>query len=676
MTSATGISSIHRYAVAFALLIILCTVSICHGSAVAEILTAEERAWLTKNQSRIVLAIETGYAPFVFIDSKDQPDGLAHDYMQLLESKLGVHFKQRRYESLDDILEKVRSGEVHVVNAVTNTPSRSRFISFTEPFITVPNVIVVRKERSGLIREGDMTGLRVSLVKSYAITEQLTKKGLGFEADLVSDDLAGLLNVSFGRSDAAVIDLATASYLIDQKGITNLRVAGKTDSDIKLSMGASQAEPIMHSILQKGLRAITETERQEIHKRWINTFSRSIFAEKRFLFAVAGLLFVILSVIVIILLWNRSLRRQVALRTEALANEKGILRKSEAKQRAIIENIIDVIAIIDPKGIYKYNSSNIDKWFGWQLEEIIGEVVWKNIHPDDLESTRNVFDTLLAEANSAIKAECRYRCKDDSYRWIGYTAVNLLHDPDISGVLFSYHDITDRKLSELDLLDKNRELERFTYTVSHDLKSPLITIQSYAGMIEQDIEAGNQVRAQDDLKRIMNAASKMNNLLDDLLRLSRIGRVINTSVQVDMNRLVKDVLSQMAGSIELQQVEVIVQDELPAVRGDQRRIEEVLQNLVENAIKYRRDQARPSIEIGMREEHGENVFFVQDNGIGIDERYHETIFGLFNKLEARSEGTGIGLALVKRIVEVHGGRVWVESEGAGKGSRFCFTLGQ
>jgi chemotaxis family two-component system sensor kinase Cph1 len=234
----------------------------------------------------------------------------------------------------------------------------------------------------------------------------------------------------------------------------------------------------------------------------------------------------------------------------------------------------------------------------------------------------------------------------------------------------------EQRRTEKELQLKVAELERFTYIVSHDLKSPLITIQSYADMISQEMEAGNHARAQEDLKRVRNAASKMTHLLDDLLRLSRVGRKMNPPVQVNMNQVAKYVLSQLAGPIRLRQVEFVEQSELPAVRGDQRRIEEVLQNLVENAIKYMGDQPKPFIEIGAREEQGKHVFFVQDNGIGIDKRYHETIFGLFNKLDAKSEGTGIGLALVKQIIEVHGGRVWVESEGVGKGSRFCFTIGQ
>jgi len=236
-------------------------------------------------------------------------------------------------------------------------------------------------------------------------------------------------------------------------------------------------------------------------------------------------------------------------------------------------------------------------------------------------------------------------------------------------------DELERLEVEVSLHAKNSEMERFTYTVSHDLKSPLITIQSYAGMILKEMEAGRYERAMGDMKRIEDAAGKMNDLLNDLLELSRVGRQMNESIEVDMNRLARDVLAQLAGPLKQSKVNVVLQPDLPAVHGDQKRIAEVLQNLIENAIKYRGDQSAPRIEIGTRRDGREPVFFVSDNGKGIDPRHHERIFGLFNKLDAESEGTGVGLALVKRIIEVHGGRVWVESAGEGMGSRFCFTVG-
>ena len=241
-------------------------------------------------------------------------------------------------------------------------------------------------------------------------------------------------------------------------------------------------------------------------------------------------------------------------------------------------------------------------------------------------------------------------------------------------ILLAMEDITERKLAEKELQEKNAELERFTYTVSHDLKSPLITIQSYAGMIQNDLEDGKLERAQGDLKRIESAAAKMTFLINDLLELSQVGIMMNDPTPIDMNLLVIDCLAQLAGPLKQKLVEVVLQPHLPKLLGDSQRLTAVLQNLIENTIKYMGDQVTPRIEIGTREDAKETVFFVSDNGVGIDPLHHETIFGLFNKLDAKSQGTGVGLALVKRIVEVHGGRVWVESEGTGKGSTFCFTL--
>jgi len=236
--------------------------------------------------------------------------------------------------------------------------------------------------------------------------------------------------------------------------------------------------------------------------------------------------------------------------------------------------------------------------------------------------------------------------------------------------------ISERRRTEDELKMKVAELERFTYTVSHDLKSPLVTIKGFAGALERDLADGNHERMAGDLKRVSNAADKMQNLLSDLLELSRIGRVIHTPEPVDMNDLLNEVLVHLDGPLKIASVAVDVQPDLPMVFCDRQRMFEVLQNLVENASRCTGDQNNPRITIGVREQDGRNTFFVQDNGIGIDPKYHQTIFGLFNKLEAGSEGTGIGLAIVKRIVEVHDGQVWVESEGVGKGSTFYFWLPQ
>jgi len=218
------------------------------------------------------------------------------------------------------------------------------------------------------------------------------------------------------------------------------------------------------------------------------------------------------------------------------------------------------------------------------------------------------------------------------------------------------------------------ELERFTYTVSHDLRSPLVTIKGFLGMLNIDIQENHPEKIQGDFQRIAAATDKMDELLSDLLELSRIGRIVNPQVEIDPVRLIQDALDTVDARIRSRTTSVNIITELPHLYGDRIRLREVFENLIDNAVKYMGKQPEPSIEIGARDQAGEQVFYVKDNGMGIEEKYHDRIFNLFEKLNPTIEGTGVGLALVKRIIETHGGRIWVESEGLGKGTTICFTI--
>jgi PAS domain S-box-containing protein len=244
-----------------------------------------------------------------------------------------------------------------------------------------------------------------------------------------------------------------------------------------------------------------------------------------------------------------------------------------------------------------------------------------------------------------------------------------------------FEDITDRRQAEElrerligELEQKNAELERFTFTVSHDLKSPLITIRGFAGLIEDDAMKGDTVQLKKDIHRITDAADTMQSLLADLLELSRVGKVAHPPQNTSFGRISKEAVELLAGPLAERGVTVEIAPDLPDVYVDHARIREVMTNLIENSIKFFGIEERPVIRIGADRSGTNPVFFVQDNGIGINPRYLERIFNLFEKLDVSAHGTGIGLPIVRRIIEVHGGKIWVESEGPGKGTTFRFTL--
>jgi signal transduction histidine kinase len=231
----------------------------------------------------------------------------------------------------------------------------------------------------------------------------------------------------------------------------------------------------------------------------------------------------------------------------------------------------------------------------------------------------------------------------------------------------------ERRKAEIELRAKNEELERFTYTVSHDLKSPLVTIRTFLGFVERDLRSGDSARVEDDLGYVRRAAERMTRLLDELLHLSRLGQKLGPPVEVALQDVVQEALGQVAGRVTEHRAEVEVTEQAVLLRGDRTRLVEVFQNLLDNALKFG-GEAPPRIEIGAEDLDGQVVLFVRDHGVGIDPRYQDRLFGLFEKLEPESDGTGIGLALIRRIVELHGGRVWVESAGIGHGATFRFTL--
>ena len=351
------------------------------------------------------------------------------------------------------------------------------------------------------------------------------------------------------------------------------------------------------------------------------------------------------------------------------------LQESEARYRMLIEESPEGILIIDHQGYIRLANPIACSLLGYAESELIGEFATDLIDPDELARQPVLVEEL--QSGEILRWEHQLVRKDGTPVMVmGSTR----HMPDDS-FQYIFQDISKQKQAEAErealireLENKNAELERFTYTVSHDLKSPLVTIRGFLGYLAQDVKIGDEARIQDDIRRIENSTDKMNHLLVDLLHLSRIGRLINPPETIPFEAIVREALELVQGRIRERNVKVHVHPNLPTIYGDRERLVEVLLNLIDNAVKFLGDQPNPLIEIGFRNDQPEMVFFVRDNGIGIPSEFQERVFGLFNRLNQNIEGTGVGLALVKRIIEVHGGRIWIESGGERTGATFSFTL--
>lgn len=225
---------------------------------------------------------------------------------------------------------------------------------------------------------------------------------------------------------------------------------------------------------------------------------------------------------------------------------------------------------------------------------------------------------------------------------------------------------------------KTKELESFTYTVSHDLKAPLVIMESFSSILMEEYKEKLGNEGAHYLERIKVNIETMNLLISDLLELSRAGRVVGETEETYIEGIIFDIQQEIAPLLKLKKIKLIIKEPLPRPWVDTGRIRQVFSNLIDNSIKFmREDEINPLIEIGALnydDREGFYTFYVSDNGIGIAQQYHDKIFAAFERLkEKETQGAGIGLAIVKKIIEHHGGKVWLESE-KGKGSKFYFNL--
>lgn len=367
--------------------------------------------------------------------------------------------------------------------------------------------------------------------------------------------------------------------------------------------------------------------------------------------------------------------------------------ESAARLSAIFDHAIDGIITIDSNGIVESMNPAAARLFGYQPAEVLGQNIKMLMPEPDRTNHDDYLDNYKRTGQKkiiGIGREVSGRRKDGS-KFPLYLSVAEIHFEGktiFSGII---HDITELKLSReklrryaAELERSNRELQDFAYVSSHDLQEPLRKIQAFGDRLLEK-EAGNLSEpGQEYLTRMLNAAGRMQRLINDLLSFSRISTTSKAFRQVDLNVVLKDVLTDLELLIE-QSGSVIEAGDLPVIDGDSTQLSQVFQNLISNAIKFARENEAPKIKIfarpvqeqahmtGTPGDEKVEIYF-EDNGIGFDQKYADRIFHIFQRLEGqRYEGSGIGLAICKRVAHRHGGDIVAKSK-PGKGATFILTL--
>lgn len=352
-------------------------------------------------------------------------------------------------------------------------------------------------------------------------------------------------------------------------------------------------------------------------------------------------------------------------------------RRSEAERDRFFQLSYDLMCVSDAGGRLLRVNGSWERVLGYPCDELVGREFLTMIHPEDIAATREAMVS-LAGGIPVVGFENRYRTADGETRWMQWSAASVPAE----GMNYAVaRDVTERRRLDAELEQRsqelarsNRELQQFAYVASHDLQEPLRMVASYVELLARRYKGKLDADADEFIAFAADGARRMQALIRDLLAFSRVEARGKPLVSIDANLACDMAIANLQAAIEAADARV-TRDELPEVLADETQLTQLFQNLIGNAIKFRRDDQPPSIHVGVEQADGGWQFTVRDNGIGIDPTYGERIFLMFQRLHGRDryDGTGIGLAICQRIVERHGGRIWVESA-PGEGSAFSFTL--
>jgi PAS domain S-box-containing protein len=626
-------------------------------------LTEAERAWL-KAHPTVRLTPDPDFPPVEFFE-KGRFSGIAADYVEILQEKLGIRFDIREVDSWSTSVKQTKARENDVWSAVAVTPERENYMLFSAPYIESPAVIIVRDDIKDALKVSDLAGLKVAVIKNYAIGALMRQAHPEMTFEDVPDAVSGLKRLSFGSLDAFIVNLAIASHTIKANSITNLRVAGDAGPVLSWRFAVRKDWPILRDLIDKALSTVTAEENHAIRHKWI-ALEHSGFRIDRTFVIWAAIIFVSMLFIGV-LLWNRSLRQIVESRTAAL-------RESENRIRTVVDNVIEGIITLDHRGVIQSVNLASLILFDADADDLIGQHVGELAlkDGDDTESHPLVDYIFSGDAHQSGQFAEFDGIRHSGTRFpmeVGAREVVTDHDRFYVVIL---RDISERK--EMDRLKSE-----FVSTVSHELRTPLTSIRGTLGLVMGGAVGELPEKAHEMVEIAERNTLRLLELVNDILDMEKIdsGRMEINPKPMEIRTLIEQAIVDNRAYAEQFGVEFVQApgDVSGTVLGDETRLVQVMANLLSNAAKFSSKGSK--VEIAIEDADTRVMVKVTDHGMGIPESFRDQIFERFTQADMsdkrQSGGTGLGLSISAAIIDAHGGTLDFDSE-VGKGTSFYFDL--
>ena len=640
-----------------------------------------ERSWLREHPA-IRLGVGVAFPPFMWVEKKDGRDtlkGMVSDYVKLLAERLDVDMQPVLDIPFDEALSRGRAGEIDFFPCLSNTPERNDFLLFTPPYLSYPMVILTREDAPIIGGVPDLKGKRLAVVEHLVVYSKLRNDYPDLDLEFIFTRKVdeNLDAVSLGRADACIINLAVAGYYIQQKGLTNLKIAAPVDWEgVHLSMGIRKDWPVFERIIEKAMASISQEEKDRISRRWIRVEFDTVLYGPLFRRWALGLGLGGALMFTLFFMWNRRLRKEILDKEAA----ESALRESEEKLRNIVENSTNLFYAHTVDHQIIYISPQCREFLQCEPEEAM--VLWTAFATDNPINQRG-----LELTETAIKTGIRQQPyelelvgKKGRKIVVEVREAPIQKDVRTVAIVGSLTDVTHRKKTEqekarlqLQLLQSQKveAIGTLAGRIAHDFNNILSAIIGYTELALDDTPAGSPL--ENSLKEVYTAGMRARDLVKQILAFARQSDEERKPIQVGAiaKEVMKLIRSTTPSTIEIR--ENMASRSL--VTGNPSQVHQLFMNLCTNAAQAMED-AGGVLEVGLTDVGSEDPSLprlglkpgsyvkitVSDTGPGIPPHIIGSIFEPYFTTKGVGEGTGMGLALVHGIVASYGGKITVESE--------------